>query len=96
VDLLPSTRNGRVYNSILVIIDRFTKIAIYIPYNKTCTIEELADIFYEEIIYKYRVPQGIVLDRGSFSPVRTSRASTIPRIRDGSSALPTTLKRMVK
>jgi hypothetical protein len=56
VDLLPSTRNGRVYNSILVIIDRFTKIVIYIPYNKTYTTEELTDIFYEEIICKYGVP----------------------------------------
>jgi hypothetical protein len=56
VDLLLSTCNGRIYNSILVIIDRFTKIAIYIPCNKTCTIEELTDIFYEEIIYKYGVP----------------------------------------
>jgi transposase InsO family protein len=65
VDLPPSTRNGRVYDSILVIVDRFTKMAIYIPCNKTCTAEELADIFYEEIICKYGVPQGIVSDRGS-------------------------------
>jgi hypothetical protein len=56
MDLLLSTRNGRVYNSILIIVDRFTKMAIYIPYNKTCTIEELTNIFYEEIICKYRVP----------------------------------------
>jgi hypothetical protein len=56
IDLLLSTYNGHVYNSILVIIDRFTKIAIYILYNKTYTIEELTNIFYEEIIYKYRVP----------------------------------------
>jgi hypothetical protein len=56
VDLPPSTRNRHVYNSILVTIDRFTKIATYIPYNKTCTTEELTDIFYEEIICKYGIP----------------------------------------
>jgi penicillin V acylase-like amidase (Ntn superfamily) len=65
VDLPPSNRNGRVYNSILVIVDRFTKNAIYIPYNKTYTIEDLTNIFYKEIICKYSVPKGIVLDRGS-------------------------------
>jgi hypothetical protein len=65
VDLPPSNRNGRVYDSILVIVDRFTKNAIYILCNKTCTAEDLADIFYEEIICKYSVPQGIVSDRGS-------------------------------
>jgi hypothetical protein len=56
VDLLLSNYNGRIYDSILVIVNRFTKNAIYIPYNKTYTIEDLTNIFYEEIICKYSVP----------------------------------------
>jgi hypothetical protein len=39
--------------------------SIYIVYNKTCIAEDLIDLFYEEIIYKYSIPKGIVLDRGS-------------------------------
>jgi hypothetical protein len=65
VNLLPSTCNGRVYDAILVIVDRFTKMSIYITYNKTCTAEDLVDLFYEEVICKYGIPKGIVLDRGS-------------------------------
>jgi hypothetical protein len=65
VNLPLSTYDGRVYNSILVIIDRYTKMSIYIVCNKTYTAEDLIDLFYEEIIYKYGIPKGIVLDRGS-------------------------------
>jgi hypothetical protein len=65
INLLLSIRDGRVYNSILVIIDRYTKMSIYIAYNKTCIAEDLIDLFYEEIIYKYGIPKDIVLDRGS-------------------------------
>jgi hypothetical protein len=39
--------------------------SIYIIYNKTCIAEDLIDLFYEEIIYKYGIPKGIVLDRDS-------------------------------
>jgi hypothetical protein len=65
VNLPLSTRNGRVYDAILIIVNRFTKISIYITYNKTCIAEDLIDLFYEEVIYKYGIPKGIVLDRGS-------------------------------
>jgi penicillin V acylase-like amidase (Ntn superfamily) len=65
VNLPPSTCNGRVYDAILIIVDRFTKMSIYIAYNKTCTAEDLADLFYEEVICKYSIPKGIVSDRGS-------------------------------
>lgn len=65
VDLPPSSRNGAVYDSILVVVDRYTKMARYIPCNKTCTAERLASLFYDEIICRYGVPNGIVSDRGS-------------------------------
>jgi RNase H-like domain found in reverse transcriptase/Reverse transcriptase (RNA-dependent DNA polymerase)/Integrase zinc binding domain/Chromo (CHRromatin Organisation MOdifier) domain/Integrase core domain len=64
-DLPPSSRGGAVYNSILVVVDRFTKMALYIPVNKTITSAELADILTENIICKYGKPNGIVTDRGS-------------------------------
>jgi len=64
-DLPPSKRNGSVYDAILVIVDRYTKMARYIPCNKTCTAEQLASLFHEEIICRYGVPKGIVSDRGS-------------------------------
>jgi hypothetical protein len=65
VDLPPSTFEGKVYDSILVFVDRYTKVARYIPCNKTCTSAQLADIFVKEIVCKYGMPKGIVSDRGS-------------------------------
>lgn len=65
VDLPPSSRSGVVYDSILVVVDRYTKTARYIPCNKTCTADELATLFYTEIVCRYGVPKGIVSDRGS-------------------------------
>ena len=65
VDLPLSTRNGTVYDAVLVVVDRYTKIARYVPYNKTYTAEKLVSMFYDEIIYRYNVLNGIVSDRGS-------------------------------
>ena len=60
-----SKRKGIIYNAILVVIDRYTKMARYIPTTKTVTAVELADLFFEEIICRFGVPKGCVTDRGS-------------------------------
>jgi hypothetical protein len=36
---------GVVYDLILVIVDRYTKISKYIPYKKTTSAEDLTDLF---------------------------------------------------
>ena len=64
-DLPPSNRNGSVYDAVLVVVDRYTKMSRYIPCKKTCTAEKLVTLFYEEVICRYGVPNGIVSDRGS-------------------------------
>jgi transposase InsO family protein len=65
-----SRRNGVVYDAILVIVDRYTKMARYIPTQKTATSTDLADLFIHEIVRFFGLPHGIVSDRGS---VFTSR-----------------------
>ena len=64
-DLPPSKRKGFVYDTILVVIDRFTKMVRYLPTNKTVTAVDLTEIFFEEIILKFGCPSSIVTDRGS-------------------------------
>jgi transposase InsO family protein len=54
-----------VYNAILVIVDRYTKMNIYIPTTKKCTSVDLAKILRDEIVRHYGIPNGIVSDRGS-------------------------------
>jgi len=63
--LPPCKRKGDVYDSILVVVDRYTKVALYIPTQKTVSATELAETFFERVISRYGLPDGIVTDRGS-------------------------------
>jgi hypothetical protein len=54
-----------VYDSLLVIVDRYTKVAKYIPCLKTIKAEELADLFIKYWIKDHGIPAGIISDRGS-------------------------------
>jgi hypothetical protein len=62
-DLPESTASA--YTGILVIVDRLTKMAIYLPCRKDVDSPELARMFFEEVICKHGVPSNIVTDRGS-------------------------------
>ncbi len=54
---------SKSFNSILVLVDLFTKMTYFIPITKTLTSESILNFF---SIYKYHdLPLGIVLDHGS-------------------------------
>jgi transposase InsO family protein len=63
--LPPSRRGDGVYDAILVVVDRYTKMARYIPTTKKLDASDLADLFFQEVIRFFGVPDGIVTDRGS-------------------------------
>ena len=63
--LPPSKRGDKVYNAICVIVDRYTKMALYLPIVKTITITELADLFLNKVVRCFRAPRGIISNRGS-------------------------------
>ena len=63
-DLPPSKRKGYVYDAILVVVDRYTKMACYIPTTKKINAVELEELLMREIL-KFGAPEGIVTDRGS-------------------------------
>jgi hypothetical protein len=65
MDLPPSRLQKEVYNSILVVIDCFTKLGTYIPCKKSINAEELADIVTERVFNIYGYPDSIITDRGS-------------------------------
>ena len=48
-----------------MVIDRFIKMVRYIPINIIINAAELADIFHNEIIYRYGIPTGVIYNRGS-------------------------------
>ena len=63
--LPPSKSCGQVYDAILVIVDRFTKIARYVPVRKTIDAPELADTLIKAWVKDFGLPDSIVSDRGS-------------------------------
>lgn len=69
VGLPPVLWNGSEVDSILVIVDRYSKYVRLIPVRTDITSVELAEIFHTEIDLVYGAPHGIVSDRG---PVFTS------------------------
>ncbi len=63
---LPSSKHSdNVYDTILMIVDWYIKMAWYISISKTLTVMQLADIFFEKIVCRYRTFKEIVSDRGS-------------------------------
>jgi hypothetical protein len=63
---LPSVYDGqRFVDSILVIVDRYTKFAIFLPVQSSITASELARLVHNEVELRFGAPRGIVTDRGS-------------------------------
>ena len=66
VGLPPSINEyGQAADSILVVVDRFTKYSRYYAVQSTIDAPKLADLFMREIIRDFGVPRSIVTDRGS-------------------------------
>ncbi|CAI7799696.1 unnamed protein product [Closterium sp. NIES-54] len=58
---LPSTSRG--HDSILVVIDKFSKLGHFIPTNATATAEATARLFFDRIITIHGIPATLISDR---------------------------------
>jgi hypothetical protein len=63
--LPPSLYRGVAYDLILVVIDRYSKMVQYIPYNKDTDAEELAEIIKDRVFQHFGMFKLCVSDRGS-------------------------------
>uniref|UniRef100_A0A8C5P957 Gypsy retrotransposon integrase-like protein 1 n=1 Tax=Leptobrachium leishanense TaxID=445787 RepID=A0A8C5P957_9ANUR len=65
VDFIVELPPSKHHTVIMVVVDRFTKMAHFIPIHKLPTAKQTADLFYHEIFRLHGVPSSIVSDRGS-------------------------------
>jgi hypothetical protein len=65
MDFITELPTSLGFDSILVIVNKLTKYAIFIPTNSTVNEEGTAKLFVEHIISKFGVPRQIISDRDS-------------------------------
>ena len=68
--LPPSGRRGQAYDAILVVVDRYTKMALYLPCRKSIDSADLADLFIDKVIAKHGVLLLLVSGRGTVFTAR--------------------------
>ena len=58
--MLGLSRTFRKHDSILVVVDRFSKMAHFLPYSKTSDAFKIAKLYFDEIVKFYGLPKTIV------------------------------------
>lgn len=65
MDFITDLPNSSGSDSILVVVDRLTKMGHFIPCNKTITAKVTADLYIKNIVRLHGIPRNIVSDRGT-------------------------------
>ena len=63
MDFIPELPLSNGFNNILVIVDKLTKYAIFIPTTTTITEVGNAELFFHHIISKFGIPRQVITDR---------------------------------
>ena len=60
---LPLT--GRKHDSVWVVVDRFTKLAHFLPVGTDYSLDKLAELYNKEIVWLHEIPISIISNRDS-------------------------------
>ena len=66
MDSIPELPECEGYDNILVIVDKLTKYAIFIPTTTAVTERETAELFFQHVISQYGIPKQIISDRDTW------------------------------
>ena len=61
----PGSESDHGFNAILVIVDRLTKMAHYIPTREDTNSEQVARLYFDNIFRLHGLPDSIISDRGT-------------------------------
>lgn len=65
MDFMVSLPDCKGYNSIMVVVDRFTKMAHFVPCTNTITGEETAVLYIDRVFRHHGIPTDVTTDRGT-------------------------------
>ncbi|RVX03852.1 Transposon Tf2-2 polyprotein [Vitis vinifera] len=63
MDFISGFPKVRDFKSVFVVVDRFSKYAVFIPAPDTCPAEEAAKLFFSNVVKHFGLPRDIVSDR---------------------------------
>ena len=53
---------GQTHNSILIVVDKFTKWGYFIVYKESISAKELLKVYIKEVFARYKTPVKIILN----------------------------------
>ena len=62
MNFIPELPESDGYDNILVIVDKLTKYAIFIPTTTTITEKGTAELFFRHVIAQYGIPRQVISD----------------------------------